>query len=99
VGGNAKFVLKNEERNGWVGWAREVFGKQKIIIKERIPKKYRIPELDNKIRKQRTRSEIKILEKASKVINVPKIIYIVNGEQDSLIPSIQEGGRGMVVGL
>ena len=44
-----------------------------LIIKDRIVKKYRLPELDNKIRKQRTKAESKLLEKASKIINVPKI--------------------------
>src|SRR3989339_260175 len=44
------------------------------IIKKRIKKSYRIPQLDEKIRKLRTRSETKLLEKASKVINAPKII-------------------------
>ena len=34
------------------------------IIKNRIKKSYRIPELDEKIRKLRTRSEAKLLEKA-----------------------------------
>lgn len=43
------------------------------IIKRRTKKSYRIPELDEKIRKLRTRSEAKILEKASKIIFVPKI--------------------------
>jgi TP53 regulating kinase and related kinases len=53
------------------------------IIKERIKKNYRIPELDEKIRKQRTRKEIKILEKASKIINVPKILS--TNEKDFLL--------------
>jgi TP53 regulating kinase-like protein len=44
------------------------------IIKRRIKKAYRIKELDDKIRKQRTRSESKLLEKASKIILIPKII-------------------------
>ncbi|MFH1365026.1 MAG: RIO1 family regulatory kinase/ATPase [archaeon] len=44
------------------------------IIKRRIKKSYRIKELDDKIRKQRTRSESKLLEKASKFIPIPKII-------------------------
>lgn len=39
------------------------------IIKNRIKKSYRISELDERIRKQRTKSEIKLLEKASKIIN------------------------------
>lgn len=43
------------------------------IIKRRIKKSYRIQELDDKIRKQRTRTESKLLEKASKIIPIPKI--------------------------
>jgi Kae1-associated kinase Bud32 len=41
------------------------------VIKDRVSKKYRHPELDKKIIKQRTRSEAKILEKASKIIPAP----------------------------
>jgi len=41
------------------------------IIKDRIKKSYRIKELDDKIRKQRTKAETKLLEKASQVINCP----------------------------
>jgi len=43
----------------------------KKVIKDRISKSYRISEIDNKIRKNRTRSEEKILEKASKIISAP----------------------------
>jgi Kae1-associated kinase Bud32 len=43
-----------------------------FVIKKRISKNYRIPELDKKIIKQRTKSETKILTKASKIIPVPK---------------------------
>lgn len=43
--------------------------KKKFVIKDRIIKKYRIKELDDRIRKQRTKSESKLLEKASKIIN------------------------------
>jgi len=42
-----------------------------IITKNRIKKSYRISELDDKIRKLRTRSEIKLLTKSSKIIPVP----------------------------
>jgi len=41
------------------------------IIKDRIPKSYRLKELDDKIRKRRTKSETKLLLKASKIIPVP----------------------------
>ena len=50
------------------------------IIKKREKKSYRINELDEKIRKLRTRKETKLLEKASKLIPVPKIIE-VNGKE------------------
>ena len=46
------------------------------IIKKRKKKSYRIPELDIKIRKLRTRSEAKLLEKASKLVSIPKIIKV-----------------------
>ncbi|GAF72609.1 unnamed protein product, partial [marine sediment metagenome] len=42
-----------------------------FIIKDRIKKSYRIPELDKKIRIRRTRSEAKLLLKASQIINCP----------------------------
>ena len=45
--------------------------KDNLIIKNRIPKLYRLKSLDEKIRKQRTKSEKKLLEKASKIINAP----------------------------
>ena len=46
------------------------------VIKKRIEKSYRIKILDEKIRKLRTRSEGKIMEKAEKIIPVPKVIKI-----------------------
>jgi len=45
------------------------------IVKDRIPKSYRIKELDNKIRRQRTKSEGKLLEKAGKIISCPKLLF------------------------
>jgi tRNA A-37 threonylcarbamoyl transferase component Bud32 len=45
-----------------------------IISKTRKPKSYRLPTLDNKLRKRRTKKEIKLLTKASKLIPTPNII-------------------------
>ena len=45
--------------------------KDNLIIKDRISKSYRIPEIDKRIIKQRTKAETKLLEKASKIINAP----------------------------
>ena len=46
------------------------------LIKKRIKKGYRLPVIDEKLRKQRTKKESKLLEKASKLIPVPKVIKI-----------------------
>lgn len=55
--------------------AEAIITRQKnIVIKNRLERAYRYPELDKKIRKLRTRSEAKILEKVQSITNVPKII-------------------------
>ncbi len=59
-----------------------------FIIKDRIKKSYRINELDNKIRKRRTRSEAKLLLKASEIINVPKPLENKSNYQ-IIIPFVQ----------
>ena len=46
------------------------------VTKRRIAKGYRIPELDEKLRKLRTRQEAKLLEKAENIISVPKLIKV-----------------------
>ena len=60
----------------------------KEITKKRIKKSYRIPEIDEKIRKLRTRSEGKLLEKASKLIDVPKIKKIDEKNKEIIIDFI-----------
>lgn len=63
--------------------AEAIILKDKNIFKKRIPKGYRIKELDDKIRKLRTRSEAKILDKLHLNVNVPKVIN-VNEKETSL---------------
>ena len=50
-----------------------IYKENNTIIKERIKKTYRIKELDEKLRKERTKKEAKIMEKLAQVVNVPKI--------------------------
>ena len=45
------------------------------VIKRRVRKRYRLPEIDEEIRKLRTRSEGKLLAKAGKEIPVP-IVFV-----------------------
>ena len=48
----------------------------KVLIKRRLPKSYRLPILDEKIRKQRTKKESSLLKKASEFIPVPNVIKV-----------------------
>ena len=81
-GAEAKIILNSSK------------GGETFITKNRIKKPYRIPELDTKIRKRRTKAETKLLTKASKIINCPtpedennKKFLQPKGEQ-------KRGGRG-----
>lgn len=75
-GAEAKIIL-NEKNN--------------FIIKDRIKKSYRIKQLDDSIRKRRTKSESKLLLKASKVINCP--IPKQSKEFDKIIISFIDGKK------
>ena len=44
------------------------------LIKERIAKGYRLKEIDEQLRKKRTKAEAKIMQKLSLIIPVPKIL-------------------------
>lgn len=52
------------------------------VVKRRVKKLYRFPELDEKIRKLRMRSEAKLLEKAAKLIPTPKILKVDEKEKE-----------------
>lgn len=58
------------------------------IKKHRIEKGYRHPTLDEKLRKARTRQEARLLEKASQIINAPKIIQINEPKKELVIENI-----------
>ena len=47
-----------------------------LVLKQRVPKGYRLKELDEKLRKSRTRGEAKLLEKAGKIIFVPRVMKV-----------------------
>jgi len=53
-----------------------IIQKDGLVTKRRIKKSYRLPSIDEKIRKQRTRAEGKLLGKAGKIINIPKVIRV-----------------------
>jgi len=53
------------------------FDGEKVLVKERIQKKYRIEQIDQKLRKERTRKEVKLLTEARKFgTETPKILHV-----------------------
>lgn len=46
------------------------------VIKKRIPKEYRIPELDNRLRSSRIRTEVSLLREARKAVNTPHVLDV-----------------------
>lgn len=46
------------------------------IVKQRVVKGHRFPELDEQLRRARTRSEAKLLERARQIIHVPRVLKV-----------------------
>lgn len=59
------------------------------IIKKRFAKSYRISEIDSKIRTRRTKSESKILLKANKIINTPKVLEVLQQDYQIILECIK----------
>ena len=59
------------------------------IIKKRTKKSYRIKEIDEKIRKLRTRSEGKLLERAQKIISVPEVLKVDEKNKEIIMQNIE----------
>jgi len=53
--------------------------KDKSVTKTRLKKSYRVSHIDEKLRKLRTRGEAKLLERAAKHVNVPRLIEVSEG--------------------
>ncbi|MEM3074426.1 MAG: KEOPS complex kinase/ATPase Bud32 [Candidatus Pacearchaeota archaeon] len=56
-----------------IGAEAKIYLDRDKIIKDRIKKLYRLKELDESLRKKRTKHEKKLLQRASEIINVPKL--------------------------
>jgi len=66
-----------------------IYRDKEKVVKDRVSKSYRIKEIDEKIRKLRTRAEGKIIQKLSEVINVPNIITIDEVNKKIIMDFIQ----------
>ena len=62
------------------------------LVKERISKGYRIPEIDLEKRKYPTRKEAKLLKEASKFINVPEV-YEMDDKNMKVVMEYIKGDR------
>jgi len=64
---------------------------QKVILKKRLSKKYRVPELDKGIQNQRTRHEPQIMHRAKKAGVPTPIVFLVDLEEATIIMEFVEG--------
>lgn len=63
----------------------------KAILKNRIPKNYRIPEIDNEIRKSRTKLEAKLLSDTKRAGVITPVLYDVDLENKNILMSEIDG--------
>jgi len=92
-----RLVAQGAEAKIYEGTFEEVFGadllKEKVIVKHRVPKRYRIPEMDVKLRKERTVREARILHRAKEFgVNCPHV-YEVNLRDMVIVMEFIEGKR------
>lgn len=62
-----------------------------LIIKDRVKKSYRLNQLDESIRRRRTKAEKKLLGRASKIINTPKVLE--SQKDNQIVMEFIEGDR------
>ncbi|ASJ07190.1 Kae1-associated kinase Bud32 [Thermococcus pacificus] len=66
---------------------------EKVIVKHRIPKRYRIEEIDRKLRKERTVREARVLHRAKEFgVNCP-YVYEVDLKDMKIVMEFIEGDR------
>ncbi len=62
------------------GAEARIYVKGRTLIKKRIKKSYRIKEIDDELRRTRTRREARILQKLNKIVKTPKFIGVDDTE-------------------
>ncbi|MGQ9460927.1 MAG: Kae1-associated kinase Bud32 [Candidatus Bathyarchaeaceae archaeon] len=80
-------VKKGAEANLYL----EEWHNRKVIMKRRLPKKYRLPELDEKIRSQRTIYEPQVIHKAKEAGVPTPTIFMVDVAEANIIMEFVEG--------
>ena len=80
-------IKKGAEANLYL----EEWHNRKVIMKRRLPKKYRIPELDEKIRSQRTIYEPQVIHKAKEAGVPTPTIFMVDVAEANIIMEFVDG--------
>lgn len=82
-----------------------------VVVKDRISKRYREPHLDRRIREQRTKSEARIISRASLSANAPRVLHMsgfklyinyidgrtLNTTEEIPMPLMREAGRQLAL--
>lgn len=85
---NAKMIYKGAEAELW----KIKYLNLPAVEKRRVEKKYRIKEIDSKIRKERIKNECKVILSARKTINAPHI-YDVDTKENTLTLEFIKGEK------
>jgi TP53 regulating kinase-like protein len=80
-------IKKGAEANLYL----EDWHNRKVIMKRRLPKKYRLPELDEKIRSQRTIYEPQVIHRAKEAGVPTPTIFMVDVAEANIIMEFVEG--------
>lgn len=92
-----KLIAQGAEAKIYEAYFNEVFSAdlldERVIVKHRIPKRYRIPEIDLKLRKERTVREARILHRAKEFgVSCPHV-YEVNLRDMIIVMEFIDGKR------
>ncbi|KYK28259.1 MAG: hypothetical protein AYK19_00565 [Theionarchaea archaeon DG-70-1] len=90
-----KLIRKGAEADLYLASFEELYfpwNQEKILIKKRISKGYRNPDLDHELRVRRTLHEARLLHEAKTAVNTP-ILYEVNKNECIIVMEYIEGMR------
>ena len=67
------------------------YDNQRVLVKERIRKEYRVPQLDDELRKTRTKKEVKLLTEVRKLGIFTPTIYHVDEKESKIMMEFIDG--------
>jgi TP53 regulating kinase-like protein len=88
-------IKKGAEANLYLQEFRELFGygEGKVVVKERIPKPYRVEEIDRRLRSSRTALEARLLSEAKEAGVHAPAVFLVDRKEMKLVMEFVEGER------